>query len=1297
MPNDIGKKDDLENIEPTKQSVPLLNDLPNLSQQPGVQTFDELKTTGDRFFDAYDTSNDVVDITRSIDAYNSSVPLIPNGSMDLGVILHRLGRALHKRFLKTDSSNDIERSISCLEKAVDLMPDADDSKHLLLHDLGNSLRSRFIQTGDLGDIDRAVLLFQNAINAASDQDPSKPLHIEYLGHSLISRFEETGDLSDLEKSISSLQEAVSISSDGDSDMPPRLDGLAGAYMRRFDITGNPQDINESILNLQKAIHLLPDGDSSRAAYLSNLGTCYMGQFHYTGDLSDIDKSVSTLEESIKMMPDGDNAIHGHLTNLGNAFMSRFERTGSLNDIEAAIAAQEKAVSLIPDSHEAKNGYLSNLATTLRGRFERLGDLSDIDRSIALLVTALEITPAKHPKKAGYTSNLARAILRRFQHTGLLEDIDRSIVTIKQSIAIAPNNPSFLNILGSSFLMRFERTGKLEDIDDSISVLNKAVELLPKRHSSTLPLLNNLGSALQSRFELTGSRGDLDKSISALEEVVQILPPIHAGRPAFLGNLGSSYLRRYVTEGTLSDIEKSISMLRESVEETSNDDPNKPIRLNNFGNALLRRFEQLGNVPDIDNAISTHKSAVDLTPHGHTNKPIYLSSLGLSLLSRYIRMVDQHDIDESVIALEKSVDLTQDGDSNKHLVLNNLGNSLRKRFRSTRDLSDLDKSILECERALKLMPDGHAIRSVYLNDLGNSFAERFEVTKYVDDINNAIDSYRMAATCSSTTLARVRVLAAQNWAAHVLKSPSTYQTEVLEAYKVALDLLDQVAWLGQTVSSRYQELSPFSNIANEAAAAAISLGEFERAVEWLEQGRSVVWNQLHSLQVSLENLELVDSKLADDFIAASKSLANASNQETVNSFIAMDSSPTSSLETIAQAHRRLAEDWEVLLAKIRRIKFFEHFLSAKSFVEILHNAPKTSPVVLINVHESRCDALILQAEYGNVLHVPLKEFSFQLAKSLQITLKASLIQGNLRTRNADRGGRLSRPALNGLEGILSTLWRCVVKPVVDHLHFTVATGRDMPRLWWCATGPLAFLPIHAAGIYGKGSRGSNINDFCVSSYTPTVATISLEKKPKDFKGIFAVGQADTPGQVALPKTVDELNKIREIFDHTSVTTLEGSDATIERVLEGLEQHGWVHLACHAVQDLIKPINSAFLLYDGDLTLSKIIQQPFPFADFAFLSACQTSVGDEKLPEEAVHLAAGMISAGYRSVIATMWSIQDDDAPVITKQVYSYLQVSTENAPDSSQAAYALHYAVERLRQEKGELAFLSWVPFIHVGM
>jgi CHAT domain-containing protein len=64
-------------------------------------------------------------------------------------------------------------------------------------------------------------------------------------------------------------------------------------------------------------------------------------------------------------------------------------------------------------------------------------------------------------------------------------------------------------------------------------------------------------------------------------------------------------------------------------------------------------------------------------------------------------------------------------------------------------------------------------------------------------------------------------------------------------------------------------------------------------------------------------------------------------------------------------------------------------------------------------------------------------------------------------------------------------------------------------------------------------------------------------------------------------------------------------------------------------------SALLLDDGDLKVSNIVGQHIPNASLAFLSACETAKGDQRTPDEVVHLAATMLFAGFRGVVGTMW--------------------------------------------------------------
>jgi CHAT domain-containing protein len=176
---------------------------------------------------------------------------------------------------------------------------------------------------------------------------------------------------------------------------------------------------------------------------------------------------------------------------------------------------------------------------------------------------------------------------------------------------------------------------------------------------------------------------------------------------------------------------------------------------------------------------------------------------------------------------------------------------------------------------------------------------------------------------------------------------------------------------------------------------------------------------------------------------------------------------------------------------------------------------------------------------------------------------------------------------------------------------------------------------------------------------------------------------------------ELDYIRSHFINRKHITLEGQEGTKRRVTQGMEDCNWLHLACHGVQRRDEPTKSALILEDGHLTLEEIIRLNLPDAEFAFLSACQTTTGDENLSEEAVHIAGAMLLAGYHGVVATMWSIQDDLAPEVADKFYSHILKDGER-PDSQKAAEALHMAVQKLRKKAG-VKLQDWIPFVHLGV
>jgi CHAT domain-containing protein len=98
---------------------------------------------------------------------------------------------------------------------------------------------------------------------------------------------------------------------------------------------------------------------------------------------------------------------------------------------------------------------------------------------------------------------------------------------------------------------------------------------------------------------------------------------------------------------------------------------------------------------------------------------------------------------------------------------------------------------------------------------------------------------------------------------------------------------------------------------------------------------------------------------------------------------------------------------------------------------------------------------------------------------------------------------------------------------------------------------------------------------------------------------------------------------------------GVTATVEAVATKLADVSIVHFACHGTQDQSNPLNSGLKLEDGWLRVSRIMKEKIPNGPLAFLCACETAMGVEKLPDEAMSLGASLLFSGFHRVIATMW--------------------------------------------------------------
>jgi hypothetical protein len=153
----------------------------------------------------------------------------------------------------------------------------------------------------------------------------------------------------------------------------------------------------------------------------------------------------------------------------------------------------------------------------------------------------------------------------------------------------------------------------------------------------------------------------------------------------------------------------------------------------------------------------------------------------------------------------------------------------------------------------------------------------------------------------------------------------------------------------------------------------------------------------------------------------------------------------SLQDEASGRIRLAQEYQNVLNSIRQIDGFERFLLPKLF-STLARASKGGPVVLINVHESRCDALIVCSPADNPIHVCLPSLSQEGVSAMHHQFLNALKVANVRERGArdhadsssqDRLTESWSPVKIDYSSILSCLWLYVVHPILEAIEEKVS--------------------------------------------------------------------------------------------------------------------------------------------------------------------------------------------------------------------------------------------------------------------
>ena len=183
--------------------------------------------------------------------------------------------------------------------------------------------------------------------------------------------------------------------------------------------------------------------------------------------------------------------------------------------------------------------------------------------------------------------------------------------------------------------------------------------------------------------------------------------------------------------------------------------------------------------------------------------------------------------------------------------------------------------------------------------------------------------------------------------------------------------------------------------------------------------------------------------------------------------------------------------------------------------------------------------------------------------------------------------------------------------------------------------------------------------------------------------------------------EEAQRIRQLMNGTEMLD---TNATRQAFLDEAGDYQILHLATHGKINDASP-NYSFLAFYGpkdSLFLEDTIQQGISGlfladlynlqlnADMVVLSACETGVGKLYRGEGIASLARGFTYAGAKSIITTLWQVNDKETRTFMEAFYTYLKEGHSKSDALRQAKLDMIQSSEKLADP------FFWAPYVGMG-
>ena len=275
------------------------------------------------------------------------------------------------------------------------------------------------------------------------------------------------------------------------------------------------------------------------------------------------------------------------------------------------------------------------------------------------------------------------------------------------------------------------------------------------------------------------------------------------------------------------------------------------------------------------------------------------------------------------------------------------------------------------------------------------------------------------------------------------------------------------------------------------------------------------------------------------------------------------------------------------------------------------------------------------------------------------------------------------------------YKMIVAPVEDLL--------DVSELIVVPEGLLYRIPLAAL----EDSNGKYLSETYKLRVIPSLTTLKLiQASPTDYHsdtGALIVGDPDV-GRVRLrgkeeyvsrlSSAKEEAEMIGQLLKIGSSRVLTGKEATKQAVLQEINSVSLIHIAAHGDAErgeiCLSPNCNGYKVPEKEdfmLTMSDVSNVQLR-AKLVVLSCCHSGRGQIKA-EGVVGIARAFLGSGARSVLVTLWAVEDKATMQFMKQFYERL-VRGESASES------LNNTMKWMRGSYWYSKVSQWAPFVLVG-